>query len=205
MENLLKTSLNNIKIVDLENALKKAGHNLFKNDTKNCNLNLIGVRDETPSTNLFNDVIIVAWIFEGIWNIKTFAITTLAGLHWLKKPMNPKGCAILKEGRYNGAWRIALHREKYKALCQIKPVEVFRDNNKDSSYDYDVDVQSGLFGINIHRASKYNVLPKVNKYSAGCQVFQDPKDWTEFMKIVEVAREHWGNEFTYTLINEKHF
>ena len=190
----------------LEEALKNAGHNIFKNDAKDYNLNIVGVRSDNPVTNKFNDLMIVAWKFKGNWNIRKYTITTFAGLRWLEDPMNSKGCAILKEGKYSKTWKIRLHRGKYEALCQRRNVEVYRDNNKDAEYDLIEDsVQSGLFGINIHRASKYNVLPKVDLYSAGCQVFQDPKDFDEFMRICKNSEKIWGEEFTYTLINEKDF
>ena len=190
----------------LEEALKNAGHNVFKNDAKDYNLNIVGVRSDNPVTNKFNDLMIVAWKFMGNWNIRKYTITTFAGLRWLEDPMNSKGCAILKEGRYSKTWKIDLHRGKYEALCQRRDVEVYRDNDKDAEYDLIEDsVQKGLFGINIHRASKYNVLSKVDLYSAGCQVFQDPKDFDEFMSICKNSEKIWGKEFTYTLINEKDF
>jgi hypothetical protein len=191
---------------NLTSALKKAGHKIFSNDKTDYNLNIIGIRCKTPIVNKFNDLIVVAWKHKGEWTIKEYTATTLAGLQWLKEPMNPKGCAILKEGRYSQTWKIAFHRNKYAALCQRKPVTVYRDHNKDAKYDLlESKVQTGLFGINIHRASKYNVLDKVDRNSAGCQVFQSPKDFNEFMLICRQSRRLWGDSFTYTLINESDF
>lgn len=190
----------------LELALKNAGHKIYKNDKKDYNLNIIGIRNSNPIPNLFNDLIVVAWKYKGEWTIKEYPATTLAGLHWLKEPMNPKGCAILKEGRYPKTWKIGLHRNRYSALCQRMPVKVFRDNNKDNKYDLlENSVMEGLFGINIHRASAYNVLPKVDRNSAGCQVFQAPGHFNEFMSICRASRTIWGEWFTYTLINENDF
>tara|TARA_R110000782_G_scaffold100761_1_gene187000 strand:+ start:1453 stop:2058 length:606 start_codon:yes stop_codon:yes gene_type:complete len=194
-----------ININKLKLAIKKAGYFLFENDSKNYNVNIIGIRESNPVVNEFNDLMLVAWKFEGEWTLKQYKITTLAGLHWLKNPMNVKGCAILKEGRYRDAYKIALHRGNYQALCQRKPVIVYRDNDRDNEYDFDVPTQEGLFGINIHRASKYNILEEVDKNSAGCQVFQDPQKFEEFMDIAEKSSKIWGNSFTYTLLNEAIF
>jgi len=194
-----------INIIKLKLAIKKAGYFLFENDSRNYNVNIIGIRESNPVVNEFNDLMLVAWKFEGEWTLKQYQITTLAGLHWLKNPMNVKGCAILKEGRYKGVYKIALHNGQYRALCQIKPVIVYRDNDRDNEYDFDVPTQKGLFGINIHRASKYNILEEVDKNSAACQVFQDPQKFQEFMDIVEKSSKIWGNSFTYTLLNEAIF
>ena len=43
----------------------------------------------------------------------------------------------------------------------------------------------------------------VNKWSAGCQVIASNDDWMEFLSICQEAREHWGNSFSYTLIESK--
>lgn len=190
----------------LELALKNAGHKIFKNDKHDYNLNIVGIRCANPTVNKFNDLIVVAWKHKGEWTIKEYPATTLAGLKWLKKPMNPRGCAILKEGRYSRTWKIAMHRNSYAALCQRRPVEVYRDHNRDAEYDMiESSVQEGLFGINIHRASAYNVLPNVDRNSAGCQVFQSPHHFKEFMDICRQSKRIWGDMFTYTLINEKDF
>jgi len=62
-----------------------------------------------------------------------------------------------------------------------------------------------LFGINIHRASKYagKKSTRINKWSAGCQVIAANDDWTKFMKIMRKARSVWTNDFTYTLIDSR--
>ena len=63
-------------------------------------------------------------------------------------------------------------------------------------------LQKVLFGINIHRATKYagKKSTQVDKWSAGCQVIASNDDWKEFMSICRKSRDTWGNSFTYTLI-----
>jgi hypothetical protein len=118
--------------------------------------------------------------------------------------MNSKGCAILKEGQYKGVYEIDLHNGKYEAICQrLGPVTVYRDDDKDTEYDMlEGTEQTGMFGINLHRASAYKELDDVDKNSAGCQVIQDPNEYEVHMGIASMAAEIWGNKFTYTLINE---
>ena len=41
----------------------------------------------------------------------------------------------------------------------------------------------------------------INKFSAGCQVFKDPKDFDELMKLCEVSLKYFPKgKFSYALI-----
>ena len=76
--------------------------------------------------------------------------------HWqgVENIMREEGVAILKPGQYRGSHKLRLHQGKYMALGQQKPVKVYRDNNRDANYDLDESkTDTGLFGINIHRAT----------------------------------------------------
>ena len=193
-----------IEVPTLIKALNKLGHDVFSGDSKPYNLNIVGIRSSSPTTNLFNDLICVFWKYEGHWNIYKMQATTLPGLHWLENPMNPKGCAILKEGQYKGVYKIDKHQGKYDALCQkLAEVTVYRDDDKDTEYDLVEGTESkGFFGINIHQASAIKELESVGRNSAGCQVVQDPHEYDVHMSIVKKSAEIWGNKFSYTLINE---
>ena len=117
-----------------------------------------------------------------------------------------KGTAILKPGQYRGSHKIRKHQGRYEALGQCRPVTVYRDNNRDDIYNLNTEnTDTGLFGINIHRATKYagKKSSQVDKWSAGCQVIAANDDWTKFMKIMRKARDIWSNSFTYTLIESK--
>ena len=63
--------------------------------------------------------------------------------------------------------------------------------------------ETGLFGINIHRASQTGTTTYVDKYSAGCQVFSNADDFNVFMQLCDRHRQYYGNDFTYTLIDER--
>ena len=197
--------MKDVTVLNIIIAMKRLDHSVYKNDTKPYNLNIVGIRATNPTTNRFNDLMCVFWKYEGQWNIYKMQCTTLPGLHWLENPMNPKGCAILKEGQYKATYSVDKHNSKYLALCQrLGEVTVYRDDDKDREYDMIAGTeQTGMFGINLHRASEYREAERVNKNSAGCQVIQDPNEYEVHMDVVIKAAEIWGNKFTYTLINEK--
>ena len=116
------------------------------------------------------------------------------------------GCAVLKPGQYRGSHKLRLHSGRYLALGQKENVTVYRDNNRNDKYEFDEStVDTGVFGINIHRATALEgkTSTYVNKWSAGCQVIASNDDWMEFLGIYQEAREHWGNSFSYTLIESK--
>tara|TARA_R110000803_G_scaffold128158_2_gene195544 strand:- start:340 stop:948 length:609 start_codon:yes stop_codon:yes gene_type:complete len=188
-------------------AMKRAGYVVFQNDSKPYNLNIVGVRATYPKANKFNDMICCFWKYEGYWNLMVSQITTLPGTKWMLDPMNKNGCAILVPGQYRSAYKLDLHAGKYLALCQrAGNVSVYRDDNKDYNYDYDpATIQTGMFGINIHRASAYTELENVGANSAGCQVFQDPAEYDVFIDVFKKSQEFWGDKFTYTLIEQKYF
>ena len=89
-----------------------------------------------------------------------------------------------------------------RAVAQYKPVKVWRDNDKDDQLDYDVEIQEGMFGINIHRSNPYTSSYYVGKWSAGCQVFSIKKEYDEFMGLINKSAKLYGDKFTYTLITE---
>ena len=193
-----------MRLETLIKAMIKKGYEVFESDSKPFNLNIVGVRDSSPKTNFFNDSLSVFWKYEGQWNMLTFQATTLAGLKYLKTPMNPKGCAILVPNQYKGVWKLDGHgKTKYTALCQRNgEVEVYRDADKDNEYDMiEGNTEKGYFGINIHRASQ-GERETVDGYSAGCQVIQNSDEFDVFIEICKKSEKYWGNSFSYTLLNQ---
>lgn len=190
---------------DIVARMQELGHVVFKGQD---NINIIGIRAKVGRPNYFDDRIMVIeerhWqgVKEPAWSARDWPATTDPGLHWLHEPMNVKGTAILVPGQYRGAWVMGLHRGKYEALVQDKPVKVWRDRDLDDELDMDGQIDEGLFGINIHRASDAHPSPTVDKWSAGCQVFQSPVDFAEFMMIVNRSAMKFGRRFTYTLLDE---
>ena len=141
----------------IETAVKAKGYKWFENG--DYNLNIVGVRNsETLEevTNKFDDHITLSYKVGGEVGFHCFDCTTDPGKHWVENIMREEGVAILKENQYRGSHKIGLHQGKYEALRQQKPVQVYRDNNLDECYDMNEEnVQEGIFGINIHRATKW--------------------------------------------------
>ncbi len=77
---------------------------------------------------------------------------------------------------------------------------VYRDADRDDQVDPDGETQSGVFGINIHRANPERPSGQVDRWSAGCQVIQDPDHFDFIMVLAKRAMERWGNSLTYTLL-----
>jgi len=192
----------------IQNTVEGKGYKYFHdNNNKGYDVNIIGIRNsETKGrvTNAFDDILTIAYKIDGEWQYHEFQCTTDPGSAYMDNPiLENTGCAILKPNQYRGSHKLRLHAGKYLALGQKKDVTVYRDNNRDDNYDLDESkTTTGLFGINIHRATsrKGGKSTRVDKWSAGCQVIADNDDWHEFLDICQAAREIHGNSFSYTLI-----
>jgi hypothetical protein len=186
---------------DIIDRVRGEGHAVFENYSKDYNINIIGVRDATPELDDFGCRLWAIWNTRGGWRSEDWQITTLPGSRFLKEVhLNPEGCAILAEGQYRGCYKIRLHRGQYRAVCQDRPVQVYRDGNRDDVFDLDpAMLRSGRYGINIHQPGS-EVAWRVYSNSAGCQVFKRRADFRRFMWIANRAAALWGNRFTYTLI-----
>mgnify|MGYP003630820064 CR=1 FL=1 len=192
----------------LQRALESKGYNYFENG--DYNLNIIGIRNSDTAdmvTNKFDDTITLSYKIDGEWQYHEFDCTTDPGTHYMDDPiLEDAGTAILKPGQYPKSHKIRKHGGKYEALGQQNPVTVYRDNNRDDVYNMNKEnTDTGLFGINIHRATSRegNKSTQVDRWSAGCQVIASNDDFKLFMKICRKARSIWSNDFTYTLLTSK--
>ena len=188
---------------NFEKLFKDKGYAWFTKGS--YNLNIIGIRSNNNKvTDKYDDILVVDYNTNNGHKRVCYTITTEPGKYYMQNLCNPKGAAILVPGQYRGCWQIGLHHGKYKALCQRKAVKVYRDNNKDLIYNMTPkSIDKGIFGINIHRSNKTCICDTIDKYSAGCQVFNDPVEFNAFMRLCETQRKLYGNTFTYTLINEE--
>lgn len=185
----------------IEKAVKGKGYAWFEG-TKDYDLNIVGVRNSATGnkvTNLFDDKITVSYKLNGEWQFHVWNATTDPGKKGVMEYHNAAGVARLVEGQYRGSHSIGLHQGKYKALKQAKPVKVYRDPNRDMTYD-ETKIAEGIFGINIHRSSATGTSTYVENWSEGCQVFSTITDFDKFMALCEKASAIHGNSFTYTLI-----
>lgn len=190
----------------IQKAVESKGYKWFEGG--DYNLNIVGVRNSDTHgvvTNKFDDKLTVSYSVNGEMKYHEFDATTDPGSHWEKNLLNKDGVAILVPNQYRGSHKIRKHQGKYEALCQKKPVKVYRDNNKDGKYDMlEENIKEGIFGINIHKAgSRVNGSTQIDKWSAGCQVFSKESDFNQLMELAYKAKDLYGNSFTYTLIESK--
>lgn len=180
--------------------LKQRGFELYTNPYQ---LNIVGLRNDSTKSNAFDDEMHVFYTRQdGSWNYHIWPATTDPGTFWLNNPSYPQGTAILAQGQYRDAYAIGLHRGQYEALVQVKSVNVIRDYDRDAILDFNNGQrQSGLFGINIHRAQRSGSTNLVDQYSAGCQVFKNADDFSTFLELCKGHATRYGNSFSYTLID----
>jgi len=185
----------------VEAAVKAKGYVWFEDaSNKGYDVNIVGIRNASTGqtvTNVFDDLLTISYKENGVWKFHSWAATTDPGKKGVREFHNAAGVARLVEGQYRSSHIIRLHRGKYEALGQNKPVKVWRDANKDMVYDENK-IQGGVFGINIHKAGADSTY--VENWSEGCQVFKKSADFESFMKICRKAKDIHGNNFTYTLI-----
>lgn len=169
-------------------------------------LNLFGIRRAEPRPDHFDDTLGLAWR-DDRGNHFVFQVpgTTDPGAFYLgKHSINPHGTAILVPGHYPRMYRPGLHRGRYRALVQVKPCTIVRDSNQDGKLDFAAPtVETGLFGINFHRAQASGTTFHVGPHSAGCQVVQRAADLAYVLAQVEVQQQHLhSRNVSYTLLYE---
>jgi len=161
---------------------------------------LVGVRSKADIPNSFDDKFYLVNEINPtnpvFWET---SCTTNPGLYWMQKVVNAKGAAVLKPNQWKECWQLGKHKGVYEALVQCAPVSVYRDNDKDDKAEEQGILDTGLFGINIHRANASAVSKIIDQWSAGCQVLNDP---TAYAKLLEACKASGVKKFTYTLLKE---
>ncbi len=184
----------------MKDILRNKGYKLF---TRPYELNIVGLRSKSIIPNRFDDEIHVFYKVSTLnWKYHIFKATTDPGTFWLKQPMQQQGTAILAEGQNLNCYELGMHQGKYLALVQRKPITIIRDYNRDAILDFNNGNKlRGMFGVNIHRASLQGSTKIVDKYSAGCQVFSNIKDFQLFLSFCQKHKQLYGNHFTYSLVD----
>lgn len=185
---------------EILDAFEKKGFRIFSDGR----INLFGIRKENGTVNAFDDWIGYIKKSGGHWVSEMLIGTTEPGLPFLRKVINPKGCAILVPGQHRNIFILGLHRNKYLAFVQRGgKVTVARDNNKDDVLDYNGEHDTGYFGINLHKAGKWAKLLMVGKSSAGCQVtFDRAEGYDNLIKEGEKSEKDYSKFFDYALFLE---
>lgn len=177
--------------------------------TKPYDLNLFGIRNPNPIPDKFDDTIGCAYT-DPDGNKRLFLVpaTTDPGLYYLQNPMNPKGCAILKEGYYMSLWTYGKHKG-YDAFIQTGTCVLIRDANRDGVLNFEstnIEISGPGAGINLHKANPGKFTQLVDKYSAGCQVVASEIDFLYLVSLLVCQRVYTGCQtVSYALMNEMDF
>jgi hypothetical protein len=167
----------------IEAAVKAKGYAWFDDATnKGFDVNIVGIRNSATGqvvTNAFDDTLTISYKENGQWKFHSWPATTDPGKKGVLEYHNAAGVARLVEGQYRGSHTIRLHQGKYEALGQAKNVKVYRDANKNLTYD-ETKIQEGIFGINIHKAGADSTY--VENWSEGCQVFKKSANFERVKK-----------------------
>ena len=142
--------------------------------TRPYELNIVGLRSKSTLPNRFDDEIHVFYKVSPLkWNYHLFKATIHPGTYWLENPMSPQGTAILAQGQYVDTREIGLHNGEYEALVQKKPVTVLREYERRAYLDFmNGRKDTGLFGIDIHRAKAQGKTYLVDMYWRGARFFK---------------------------------
>lgn len=186
---------------DVIAAITASGRKPF--DGGAYDLNIVAVRHPDREANTFNDRVWVLYATvdgAGPWSVYTAEITTDPGTYYRLNPSRVEGTAVLQAGFHAGCWKLGLHKGEKRALVQHKPVTVWRDADRDASVDLGPNTQTGMFGINLHRAGVDSSV--VDKWSAGCQVWKRDADFEAFLRLCDAQVKHhpaWDT-FSYLLL-----
>jgi hypothetical protein len=176
--------------------------NLFReNGYPLKSFNLIGFRDES---NIEKDVINDLLGFLTEKELFLCPGTTDPGVYWTtSSERNKKGTFHLMPGYHERIWTDGTHKG-YKALvndpAKCKPTKGWRDSDYDFVRDAKDIVVCDYFGVNFHRMHANTIVKLIGKYSSGCQVVQNPKD---FDYILQKAWESAQKTFDYALFEVK--
>lgn len=107
----------------------------------------------------------------------------------------PKGFANLQDGK---VWTYQIGKHKgYDAFRQGANVTVVRDAFRLAGKDYPVLIESGQFGINIHRGSWHRVS------SEGCQTLP-PNQWDAFQPLAYAwLKSNGQKKFPYLVVTRE--
>ena len=197
----------------LKKAIENKGYVFF--DKGDYNLNFIWVRNDLHATNHFTDDLFVAYKVKGVETVLAIKCTTKPGLRGsLLNPVTVQGVtgtAVIREGQYKGSWQFIdsySDFSTYPFFRQIKPIDYFRDGDKDTEIDLIQEQDDKIFGTHWHRMSNSGDKRlveqfEINNWSLGCL----GAPIVEWDKVVSIARNAvklgQGNTFTGTLINAK--
>lgn len=161
-------------------------------------VNIGGIRTNNNAIDRWNDWLYIE--YKGKFHIAQG--TTRPGLYWLQHPSRESGVFVMCPGQHINIWKKGFHHD-YPALIQCAPIPGWRDNNLNALVDPDMSkIYMDGQGVNFHHAHATVKQVVIDKYSAGCMVTDDIKDWNIFFELYGESKQA---EFSYTLLEENDF
>jgi hypothetical protein len=202
----MKTIYNFISFSRITDIARDNNYQIYLDNYK---LNIWGIRSSNHIAGKFDDDLLIFHFVNGNMVANVFNCTTDPSDHFLLNPINPMGTAIVKPGQYVNVWKYGFHKNdrNHPALVQVAPITVYRDANRDVNLDTEgVKTDTGIFGINLHRAHESAIAKFVGRYSAGCLVVPAPNDYSRILNLIERSIVNNKTDlFTYTLVTDKDF
>ena len=151
---------------------------------------ILGVRSLADETNTFDDKF---YVYKGEEFICMTTGTTNCGV---------KGTAVIKSNLwFYEAYKFGKHRGKMDALRQAKPIQYYRDLNKNGKTDESGTIYNDIIYVNIHgatyRTGADQFPQKIGGWSEGCQVMNNN---LEYERIIKLCKPQ--SIVTYCLIKE---
>lgn len=177
------------------------------------NLNFVWERTSDNITNLFTDFLHIAYTQNKINKILSLPATTKPGLRGsIDSPITYEGItgtAIIIPGQYLSAWEFHdtnTEFSQYPYFRQVKPINYWRDGDKDLIVDHVQQQNNKIFNTHWHRMSNNSTYGsgEVNNWSLGCMGCPEPI-WYAVLPLVRESVKLYGKTFTGTILESKDF
>lgn len=155
---------------------------------------IVGIRSKADVPDKYDDKF---YLFKNEQFIMMTTGTTNPGKTGLLKPVNEKGCAVVKSNQwYYDLWESGKHKGKMYALVQAHNVLYYRDNDKDLSAEENGVLHEGVIGINFHTCTYITDKQiiagirgeNIGSWSEGCQVCNIPTDYYHILDKVALQK-----------------
>lgn len=169
-------------------------------DTTSGHINIVGVR-QLDNVDKYDDVIFLIWNDSSGKHVTEFRASCDPGEFYTNNPMNPKGVANLQDGQYDYQFGIlypGIAAKTHKGLRSVAEQTVWRDTNKNFTFDTGDTIDTGNFGLLIQAGGASN---DVGIAGAGSQLIYGGKDsdkYKSFLQIIENASPEQKNFSLHT-------
>jgi len=198
----VKEKVNSIKNETFAEYLKR--QYLLKGAEWDEEVNIFGIRDtEDIEQDIFNDYIGLAINGE----VYLFEATCDPGVYWTKKHgVGNKGVAHICLGFHKNVYQVGSHKGKEGMVQYGASIKIWRDKDNNFYFNEGDVIETGFFGVNIHRASIVKDIIKIGRWSGGCQVIRKNIDINKFMKLIKSTNKYKKNKkarFSYMLFSKE--